>query len=103
MAQEIAPFLKEQLLAQYGGDVTARIVEGYAQRRLTTLRVNRLKAEPNAVREALAAAGITAEGVPWSADALVLTAEGAQPQEIRARVAALPLYERGEVYLQSLS
>ena len=40
MAQEIAPFLKEQLLAQYGEDVTARIVEGYAQRRLTTLRVN---------------------------------------------------------------
>ena len=36
MAQEIAPFLKEQLLAQYGEDVTARIVEGYAQRRMAT-------------------------------------------------------------------
>ena len=103
MEQCISPVLRAQLLAQYGEDVATRIVAGYGAARLTTLRVNRLKAEPQAVREALAAAGITAEGVPWSADALVLTAEGAQPQEIRARVAALPLYERGEVYLQSLS
>ena len=97
MAQEIAPFLKEQLLAQYGGDVTARIVEGYAQRRLTTLRVNRLKAEPNAVREALAEAGIATEDVPWSGDALVL------PEADERAVTALPLYARGEIYMQNLS
>ena len=97
MAQEIAPFLKEQLLAQYGEDVTARIVEGYAQRRLTTLRVNRLKAEPNAVREALAAAGIATQDVPWSGDALVL------PEADERAVTALPLYARGEIYMQNLS
>lgn len=97
MAQEIAPFLKEQLLAQYGEDVTARIVEGYAQRRLTTLRVNRLKAEPNAVREALAEAGIATQDVPWSGDALVL------PEADERAVTALPLYARGEIYMQNLS
>lgn len=97
MAQEIAPFLKEQLLAQYGEDVTARIVEGYAQRRMATLRVNRLKAEPNAVRGALAAAGIATEDVPWSGDALVL------PEADERAVTALPLYARGEVYMQNLS
>ena len=97
MAQEIAPFLKEQLLAQYGEDVTARIVEGYAQRRLTTLRVNRLKAEPNAVRGALAAAGIATQDVPWSGDALVL------PEADERAVTALPLYARGEIYMQNLS
>ena len=103
MEQSISPFLQAQLIAQYGEVTAAQIVVGYGAARLTTLRVNRLKAEPQAVREALAAAGIAAEGVPWSADALVLSSEGAQPQEVRARVTALPLYERGEVYLQSLS
>ena len=97
MAQEIAPFLKEQLLAQYGEDVTARIVEGYAQRRMATLRVNRLKAEPNAVRGALAAAGIATEDVPWSGDALVL------PEADGRAVTALALYARGEIYMQNLS
>ena len=97
MAQEIAPFLKEQLLAQYGEDVTARIVEGYAQRRLTTLRVNRLKAEPHAVRGALAEAGIATQDVPWSGDALVL------PEADERAVTALPLYARGEIYMQNLS
>ena len=97
MAQEVAPFLREQLLRQYGGDVTAQIESGYAQRRLTTLRVNRLKAEPNAVRAALAEAGIAVEDVAWSGDALVL------PEADGRAVTALPLYARGEVYMQSLS
>ena len=97
MAQEVAPFLREQLLRQYGGDVTAQIESGYAQRRLTTLRVNRLKAEPDAVRAALAEAGITVEDVAWSGDALVL------PEADGRAVTALPLYARGEVYMQSLS
>ena len=97
MAQEVAPFLREQLLRQYGGDVTAQIESGYAQRRLTTLRVNRLKAEPSAVRAALAEAGIAMEDVAWSGDALVL------PEADGRAVTALPLYARGEVYMQSLS
>ena len=97
MAQEMAPFLREQLLRQYGGDVTAQIESGYAQRRLTTLRVNRLKAEPDAVRAALAEAGIAVEDVAWSGDALVL------PEADGRAVTALPLYARGEVYMQSLS
>ena len=97
MAQEIPPFLREQLLEQYGEDVSAQIESGYAQRRLTTLRVNRLRAEPQAVRGALEAAGIAREGVAWSGDALVL------PEADERAVTALPLYARGEVYLQSLS
>ena len=97
MAQEVAPFLREQLLRQYGGDVTAQIESGYAQRRLTTLRVNRMKAEPDAVRAALAEAGIAVEDVAWSGDALVL------PEADGRAVTALPLYARGEVYMQSLS
>ena len=63
----------------------------------TTLRVNRLKAEPAQIAAALADAGISARRVPWSEDALVLEGAG------EAAVAALPMFENGEIYMQSLS
>ena len=97
MREEIPQFLREELLRQYGEADAERIAQGYAARRVTTLRVNRLKAEPQAVRDALREAGLQAQTVPWSGDALVL--EDAHEEA----VTALPLYERGEIYLQSLS
>ena len=97
MREEIPQFLREELLRQYGEADAERIAQGYAARRVTTLRVNRLKAELQAVRDALREAGLQAQTVPWSGDALVL--EEAHEEA----VTALPLYERGEIYLQSLS
>lgn len=90
-------YLMEQLAAQYGEETAARIADGFAVRRATTLRVNRLKAAPEDVCGALRDAGIAYERVPWSEDALIL------PEADERAVAALPLYERGEVYMQSLS
>ena len=49
------------------------------------------------MRAALAEAGIAVEDVAWSGDALVL------PEADGRAVTALPLYARGEVYMQSLS
>lgn len=90
-------FLAELLAAQYGEAVAGRIMEGYAARRGVSLRVNRLKAEVSQVREALAQAGIATQTVAWSEDALIV-------REAREdAIAALPMYERGEIYLQSLS
>lgn len=97
MREDIPQFLKDELLRQYGEADAERIAQGYAAKRATTLRVNRLKAQPQAVREALREAGVETQSVPWSGDALVL--EDAREET----VTALPLYERGEVYLQSLS
>lgn len=97
MREDMPPFLGEQLLAQYGEEETARIEAGLSARRRVSLRVNRLKTEPQAVMAALDGAGIRYECVPWSEDALVL------PEAGENAVAALPLYERGEIYLQSLS
>ncbi len=97
MWEGIPPFLREQLEAQYGEEGVARIAQGYAARRATTLRVNRLKSDPQTVGEALHAAGVAFEAAPWSEDALILA--GASEEAVKA----LPLYERGEVYLQSLS
>ena len=94
---EIPAFLQERLTGQYGGESAARIMAGYAAERPVTLRVNTLRARADAVREQLSAAGIAWQGVPWSEEALIL--RGVREDAVRA----LPLYERGEVYLQSLS
>ncbi|MBP3655778.1 MAG: RsmB/NOP family class I SAM-dependent RNA methyltransferase [Clostridia bacterium] len=97
MREDIPQYLREQLLAQYGEADAERIARGYEAKRRVTLRVNRLRSTPEAVRAALEAAGIAVTGVPWSEDALIL--EGVREDA----VTALPLYERGEVYLQNLS
>lgn len=89
--------LTQLLESQYGAETTARIIEGYKAHRPVTLRVNTLKATVADVQQQLTAAGIAFRSVPWYADALVL--EGVREDAVEA----LPLYERGEVYLQSLS
>ncbi len=89
--------LEARLRAHYGDETVALIVEGYRAERPVTLRANTLKTTPDAVRAALEEAGIACRTVPWSPDALVI--EGAREDAIRT----LPLYDRGEVYLQSLS
>lgn len=97
MREDMPAFLGEQLLLQYGEEEAARIEAGLASRRCVTLRVNRLKSDPQSVAAALEEAGIRWEGVPWSEDALVL------PDVREDALTALPIYERGEIYLQSLS
>ena len=93
----IPAFLTEKLTAQVGEETARRIFAGFESKRKTTLRVNRLKAEPMQILKALADAGLSAQRVPWSGDALILdhADEGA--------VAALPMFENGEIYMQSLS
>ena len=93
----IPAFLTKKLTAQVGEETARRIFAGFEAKRKTTLRVNRLKAEPMQILKALADAGLSAQRVPWSGDALILdhADEGA--------VAALPMFESGEIYMQSLS
>ena len=73
----IPAFLTERLTAQYGEETARRIAAGFEAGRKTTLRVNRLKAEPAQIAAALADAGISARRVSWSEDALVLEGAGA--------------------------
>ena len=93
----IPAFLTDALEAQYGPALTAEILQGYASRRPVTLRVNTLKATPAQVQEQLTQAGLRYESVAWSPEALIL------PDCQERDLEALPLYERGEFYLQSLS
>ena len=94
------PTIPELLLAllreQYGPDETDRIVSGFI-RRAVTLRVNTLKSSADDVTAALDSASIAWQPVPWYADALIL------PEAREEDVRALPVYEQGGVYLQSLS
>lgn len=89
-------FLPPMLEREYGEE-SELILQGYECLRPVTLRVNRLKAEPAAIRSALVSAGIALREVPWYEDAFLLP--DAREEDVRV----LPMYAGGEIYLQSLS
>ena len=90
-------FIVEMLESQYASDDVRRIVEGSRVRRRTTLRANTLKGPREAVARAFDDGGIAWDAVSWYADAFVLRDACARD------VQAMAAFERGEVYLQSLS
>ena len=94
---EIPNLLRELLTGQYGEELACEIIRGFQTRRPVTLRVNRLKAEPDEYAAFLSGAGIAFRTVPWSGDAFII--ENAREPEIRE----LELYSSGKIYLQSLS
>lgn len=96
-ASVLPAFFEPLLASQYSSDDAARIVEGCAVRRATTLRANALKASRSDVAAALDEAGITWEGVSWYDDAFVL------PDACERDVWELAAYREGALYLQSLS
>lgn len=97
MNTKIPEFLVELLEKQYGKDTTKIILEGYKQRRKTTLRINTIKTSHEFVKNKLIEANIDFEEVSWSNDALVI--KNADESDIRN----LNIYDNGEIYLQSLS
>ena len=90
-------FFDTLLREQYGPELAESIEQGCRARR-TTLRANALKATSEEVAACLEEAGIAYERVAWYPDAFVL-APGVQARDVWA----LPLYEQGGLYLQSLS
>ncbi|MDO4291111.1 MAG: RsmB/NOP family class I SAM-dependent RNA methyltransferase [Eggerthellaceae bacterium] len=97
LAAGLPPELLEHLNASYDAPAVDDVLAGYAAPRATTLRANTLKTTPDAVAAALDAAGIA-----WRAPAFCRDAFVVAPRSEDA-LRALPLYERGEIYLQSLS
>ena len=91
------PFLAQALTAQYGEAVAAQIEQGMGEQRITTLRANLLKTTPEDVASVLSVAGIAY--TRWAAEDAAFLLERADERAVQA----LPLYERGEIYLQSLS
>lgn len=97
MMEKMPQFLQQALEKQYGAETAAQIAQGMGGMRRTSLRVNILKSDRETVAQALTQVGIAFEKVSFSADAFLL--EAGKEKEIWA----LPMYENGEVYLQSLS
>lgn len=96
MLPEMPELLRTLLQQQYGADLTEEMIAGFI-RKTVTLRVNTLKSDVARVTAALTEAGIRWRQTAWYPDALII--ENAREEELRA----LPLYEAGEIYLQSLS
>ena len=97
MELNIPEFFKEMLQAQYGEEVTKKIIEGYSKKRKVTLRVNTIRSNIEKIENILKINQIEYEKVPWSKDAFII--KNVREKEIRD----LEIYQNGDIYLQSLS
>lgn len=97
MQEQIAQFFKEMLLKQYGEEIVSKIIDGYTKQRYVTLRVNTIKVTVEEIKNKLSEAGIEYEEVNWSKEALII--KNVREEEIKK----LEIYEKGKIYLQSLS
>jgi len=97
MEKQIPQFFNEMLLKQYGEEIANNIIEGYSKQRLVTLRVNTIKTNKEQIKNKLEQVGIEYEDVSWYEDALII--KNVREEEIKK----LDIYEKGEIYLQSLS
>lgn len=97
METKLPLFLIKELNKQYGEEITNKIVDGYLENRVVSLRVNTLKSDVISVCEELSKNKIEFEKVPWCDEALII--KNANEEKIQK----LKVYEDGEIYLQSLS
>ena len=97
MNNKLSEFLTNELIKQYGEETYNKIIEGYNQKRFTTLRVNTLKSKVSYICSALSENNIEYEKVSWNNEALII--KNANEIDIKE----LEIYINGEIYLQSLS
>ena len=94
---KLPQFLINELNKQYGEEICDKILNGYTEKRIVSLRVNTLKSNLEKVCEELSKNNIEFEKVSWSDVALVI--KNATEEDLQK----LSIYENGEIYLQSLS
>lgn len=94
---KLPEFLINKLINQYGEENYKKILKGYEEKTVVTLRVNTLKTTVDKVCEELTINHIEFEKVSWSDKALVI------PNNAEQALQKLSIYENGEIYLQSLS
>lgn len=95
--KKLPKFLIEELNKQYGEELSKKILNGYMESRIVSLRVNTLKSTLDKVCKELNKNNIEFERVSWSDAALVIT------NCTEEKLQKLSIYENGEIYLQSLS
>ena len=87
----------EELYENYSPIEVDNILIGMNQDRYTTLRVNTLKYDIHSLMNYFKEKNIKFERVPWYKDALII--KNAKEKDIQK----LDIYEKGYIYLQSLS
>ena len=97
MIKSIPNFLYENLVKQYGEELTDKIIEGYSKNREVTLRVNKLKNNVQNIKGIFIKLGYKVQEIKWYKDALIIY--NITENEIRQ----LDIYNNGEIYLQNIS
>ena len=97
MLKEIPTFLYQRLVNQYGEELTKKIMLGYSEKRVVTLRINTIKTNKDFIEEELKIFGIIFKEVNFYNDALII--ENAN----ESKISSLKIYEDGYIYMQSLS
>lgn len=90
-------FLIEKLNKQYGEEITNKILNGYSQNRVVSLRVNTIKVTSQEICNELLRNNIEFEKVSFCDEALVI--KNINEEKIKE----LDIYKNGSIYLQSLS
>lgn len=90
-------FLIEKLNKQYGEEITSKILNGFSQNRVVSLRVNTIKATSQEICNELLRNNIEFEKVSFCDEALVI--KNINEEKIKE----LDIYKNGSIYLQSLS
>lgn len=92
----IPDFLKNKLLSQYGEELTTKIIEGYQNSRVVSLRINTIKSSKEEITTILNENNISYENISWYDNALIVNTNEDTLRE-------LDIYKEGKIYLQSLS
>lgn len=95
--EKLPMFLITMLKEQYGEELLKEIIRGYSTEKKVTFRVNTLKIGKEKIEEELAQNKIEFEHPKWSQDSFIIN--NAKENKIKK----LSFYEKGEIYLQSLS
>lgn len=95
--KQLPKFLIDELTKQYGEEICKKILNGYLETRIVSLRVNTLKTTTEKVEKELSENNIEFEKIFWNSTSLAI--KNATEQELKK----LAIYENGEIYLQSLS
>ena len=97
MQEQIPTFLIQMLTEQYGKEKTNQIIKGYTKPKPVTLRINTIKTTKEIIKSKLKESKIEFEEITWYKEALII--KNVKEEEIKK----LDIYEKGEIYLQSLS
>jgi 16S rRNA C967 or C1407 C5-methylase (RsmB/RsmF family) len=92
----IPEYLNNKLINQYQEELTNKILDGYKESRVVSLRINTIKTTKEQVLKVLDNNNITYEELTWYDSSLVVNTT-------EEELTKLDIYNNGEIYLQSLS